>query len=186
MNKNSFIFTIILTAILTCIGVLGAQQFKLIIDGKDVKCDIIVKDGTTYLPLRTISDELGMELKFENSTIYLNTTNSEFDKVILESKLEQPVISNDITIPYDAIEKIMDNEINREFKYGMYGYTITKHSETKYVAEVIYSGSRTSQKMKTHVWIDILNQNDMINYIKNGGNKSGYSFGRSSMSVAAD
>ena len=74
MKKHNFVITILVTAIITSIAVLGAQQYQLIIDGKDIKCDMIVKNGVTYLPLRTISNELGLELKFDNGVIRLNTS----------------------------------------------------------------------------------------------------------------
>lgn len=73
MKKRSLVFTVLVTILITSLVTIGAQQFGLVINGRNVSTDMIVKDGVTYLPLKTISNELGLDLQFKDGTIYLNT-----------------------------------------------------------------------------------------------------------------
>lgn len=76
---SMFVSMVFLSAMAISLTVLAQQQFKLMINGKDVKCDMIVKDGVTYLPLRTISNELGMDLQFKDGVINLNSITTSSD-----------------------------------------------------------------------------------------------------------
>ena len=72
MNRYDFITMILLIVMGVSIVVLGEQEYKFVINGKDVKCNVIVRDGVTYAPLTTISNELGLQLQIDEDTIRLN------------------------------------------------------------------------------------------------------------------
>lgn len=91
MSRMSMFFIVSTITLLTLsLTVLAQQQFKLIINGKNVETNMIVKDGVTYLPLKTISGELGMDLEFQNGVISLNSTSQSTKQVTSGSVIEYP------------------------------------------------------------------------------------------------
>lgn len=98
----------------TSLVALGNQQFRLLINGRDVKTDMIVKDGVTYLPLRTISNELGMDLQFNDGVISLNTSIS-YPSVVTPSL--PPTTTSSTPVVTTPIEPIYKTTYPEKDKY---------------------------------------------------------------------
>ncbi|MDE6357191.1 MAG: hypothetical protein K2L15_01220 [Eubacteriales bacterium] len=71
---------------------------KLIVNGVDTGKGntAFISQGTTYVPLRTVSDALGQDIKWDSSTksIYIN---SKSNSPVLEEPTDIPSISNPTT-----------------------------------------------------------------------------------------
>lgn len=72
---------------------------KLIVNGRDTGkgSTAFISEGTTYVPLRTVSDALGSDIKWDPSTknIYINSNGGN----ALEQPTDLPVINQPATLP---------------------------------------------------------------------------------------
>ncbi len=81
MNKHNMIFIVVLIVMIISKVILASQEHRLIIDGRDIKCDVIRREGVNYIPLNTISNELNLNMDIEDDVIKLDTTlSSKADK----------------------------------------------------------------------------------------------------------
>lgn len=116
MNKKSIFFIIsIITLLVSSLAVLANQQFKLIVNGKEVKTDMIVKDGITYLPLRTISNELGLALEFANGNVVLNSTTPSTSSIATSTTSTQSIVATP-SIPSNISPSVVKPK--GEYKYS--------------------------------------------------------------------
>jgi len=46
----------------------NANQMKVVVDGKDITADNFLYNGTTYLPLRSVSEAMGATVAYDNAT----------------------------------------------------------------------------------------------------------------------
>lgn len=140
MNKKQIVIISSMILILTLsLTVLAQQQFKLIINGKEVKTDMIVKDGVTYLPLRTISNELGLGLEFANGNVILNSTSSTTSPSLPQTTVTPP----QVVVPSNP-STVNPPVINANGKY--------KYSDSPLSMEEILKGGqkRKSQRIETY------------------------------------
>lgn len=77
--KKKLAVSISLAAIIAssfAFGVYAASDIKLIINGKNVATDIQIIDGSSYVPLRVVSESLGADVKWDGDsrTITINGT----------------------------------------------------------------------------------------------------------------
>ncbi len=81
MKKYNVIFIVVLIAMVISKVILASQEYKLIIDGRDIECDMIRREGINYLPVNTISKELNLNMNIDDDVIKLDTTlSSKADK----------------------------------------------------------------------------------------------------------
>lgn len=77
---------------LMLIGFLGSNikassSIEIIMDGKKIESDVapIVKDGRTLVPVRVISEELGLDVKWNNGEVIIsNKDSSELRRIVME------------------------------------------------------------------------------------------------------
>lgn len=62
--------------------------FPLIIDGGRASKDVIVVEGTSYLPVRAAGEMFGYDVGFENNTVLLNQQTKEVDKMLELQKID--------------------------------------------------------------------------------------------------
>lgn len=162
------------------------KDIKIILDGneilpKDSKGNIIepfIIEGTTYLPVRAISESLGLDVKWdkENNIVFLNTTFND-DKYVeqdndmsKENMINQFAKCNNI-----SVKKLKHSETNiyytsstsmeigetkqlKVYTYGNKTYTIDWTSSNNNVASIDENGIVTAKKAgKTKIYADISN-----------------------------
>ena len=69
----SAVTTVVVAASMS-IGAYAATTYNLFINGKMMNSEIIVKNGTTYVPLRLVSESLGANVSFDGKNINVNTS----------------------------------------------------------------------------------------------------------------
>ena len=83
MDKRNYVIAIIVIGIIRGIVIFGEPKYQVVIDGKDIECEMIVEDGVTYLAVRDFSKELGIGVHFEDDIISIDTStlsNNQEDK----------------------------------------------------------------------------------------------------------
>ncbi|NKI24436.1 hypothetical protein HFN20_25125 [Paenibacillus dendritiformis] len=67
--KSRFSIAIGAALLLACAtGVFASGSYKLIVDGKKIDADIRDINGTVYVPLRTVSEALGADVRYEKAS----------------------------------------------------------------------------------------------------------------------
>jgi hypothetical protein len=79
MNKNKKLAILFMACVLVFgigIGVYAASDIRLFINGKQIDSDIQVINGSSYVPLRVVSEALGADVKWDevNRTINIKKT----------------------------------------------------------------------------------------------------------------
>lgn len=80
--------------VVTTAGVLAASQINLVVNGKavtDVEAKVI--DGSTYVPLRAISEMLGAEVGYDSATktAYVNLGQSASVELVIDDLIESNI-----------------------------------------------------------------------------------------------
>lgn len=58
--------------IASAVGKKVTSTMKLVIDGQQAAKDVIIIEGTSYLPVRVSAELFGYDVEYENRTVYLN------------------------------------------------------------------------------------------------------------------
>ncbi|MGM1023790.1 MAG: stalk domain-containing protein [Bacillota bacterium] len=58
----------------TAITAYAASDFKLLINGKPIQADIQIVDGSSYVPLKVVSETLGAEVKWDKDARVISIT----------------------------------------------------------------------------------------------------------------
>ena len=128
IKKKLFVSTIatIVVAGSMSIGAYAATNWKLFINGKEAKSEIIIKNGTTYVPLRLVSESLGAKVSLQGKNIYVDmgkpvegttqpSTNSRSNPAAIGSSLSYK--KKDVFGEYDGklsiVEVIRGSEANQ-------------------------------------------------------------------------
>jgi hypothetical protein len=88
MKKKLFI-TLGLTAIIAtsiAIGAYAASDIKLFINGKLINADLQIVDGSSYVPLRVVSESLGADVKWDGDKREISISGKVDPKSILSDK----------------------------------------------------------------------------------------------------
>lgn len=77
------------------------NSVDIYVDGELVEADNIIYNGTTYLPLRAISDTLGLEVKYDSNfdVVYLTTPVKDIPKVDETTEFKPLLTKEDIDYP---------------------------------------------------------------------------------------
>lgn len=100
MNKKLFISfgLFALIAVSIAFGAYAATDIKLFINGKKIDADLQIVDGSSYVPLRVVSESLGAEVAWDDNTrtITINSKNSTppSEKKDLVTKSDLPYTIN--------------------------------------------------------------------------------------------
>lgn len=94
MNKKikptMFILAITL---FTCVTIFASAKNYLIINGKSIDADIIMKNGVTYVPLRVVSENLNSTVNFVDGVIYVDS--KEEVKNLIDESNNDVVVQNE-------------------------------------------------------------------------------------------
>ena len=105
----SAVTTVVVAASMS-IGAYAATTYNLFINGKMMNSEIIVKNGTTYVPLRLVSESLGANVSFDGKNINVNTSSSsstsESSKPSNTNSRSNPAAG--VSMPYQ-VNDILDN-----------------------------------------------------------------------------
>lgn len=127
MKKKLFI-TLGLVGIIAgsiAIGAYAASDIKLLINGKSITTDVQVIDGSSYVPLRVVSESLGADVKWDGDsrTISINSkTQASSSTVSTPSPTPTPAVTPVLTsspIPkptlqsYEACPEVEGNIFQR-------------------------------------------------------------------------
>ncbi|CAH0120380.1 MULTISPECIES: DUF4352 domain-containing protein [unclassified Paenibacillus] len=153
MKKKAFIIASLacFAAVAFSAGVFAAQDIKLIVNGKTAKADVKTIDGSTYVPLRAVSEMLGAKVDYDPKTktvtitgaagagekenanekagtslrnaAPIGTTVSFSDSGIYE--YEGTLTVNEVIRGEEAWKLVSQNEFNKEPKEG-YEYLLAK------------------------------------------------------------
>lgn len=107
----SAVATVVVAASMS-VGAYAATTYNLFINGKKANSEIIVKNGTTYVPLRLVSESLGAKVSFDGKNINVNTSSSststsESSKPSTTNSRSNPAAIG-VSLPYQ-VNDIMDN-----------------------------------------------------------------------------
>lgn len=94
------------------------QKFKLVINGdeKELSSDPLVYKGTTYLPVRTVFDAIGYEVKYDPNTKTINASGQmEGDATLMNSQGNEE-IEKQIKVWEDQIAKDQKSIQNLQLK----------------------------------------------------------------------
>ena len=69
----------------------NANQIKVVVDGKNITADNFLYNGTTYLPLRAVSEALGKEVAYDSATQTATITSTGTSASELTMLLEPPL-----------------------------------------------------------------------------------------------
>jgi hypothetical protein len=69
----SFVFVIIVSI---AVGAYAASDIKLFINGKQINADLQIVDGSSYVPLRVVSESLGADVKWDDNARTISITSS--------------------------------------------------------------------------------------------------------------
>lgn len=125
---KGFICGILITVILmsTASYAAGVKQkievminsVNLQVNGKAVKSDNILYNGTTYVPLRTVAEMLGREVGWDQKTNTASINDKGYIPMQNDSKKDVPVVNNGKNIYVNLSEQDIQNAIN-EGKKGV-------------------------------------------------------------------
>ncbi|WP_052487199.1 copper amine oxidase N-terminal domain-containing protein [Gordoniibacillus kamchatkensis] len=62
-------------------GVYAASDIRLLVHGKQVNADVRIIDGSSYVPLRAVSEALGMDVNWDNATRTISIKKTKTYKV---------------------------------------------------------------------------------------------------------
>ncbi|MNH75651.1 Telomeric repeat-binding factor 2 [compost metagenome] len=125
MKKKVLIVSgIILIAASLTTGVFAATKYSLIVNGTKINTELKIIDGTTYVPLRTVSEALGAKVSISSNVINITTPaipseNSNIPssptKTLPESSITEDKASR--TNPANLSEKVnfTTNNISEKF-----------------------------------------------------------------------
>jgi hypothetical protein len=77
------------------IGVYAASDIKLIINGKQATADVQIIDGSSYVPLRVVSEMLGANVKWDGDTRTITIAGKDYDP---NTAVKAPVKSYDVNV----------------------------------------------------------------------------------------
>ncbi len=119
--------------------VLTLNSVSLYVDGDLIDSDNILYNGTTYLPIRAISEAIGVEINYDSTTQIVYLTTIEATEVLNSTNLKPMMKIEDITFPknpttVEDFEKVilymMNNDLQSfNIKYSMSKSEFTKQSE---------------------------------------------------------
>jgi len=136
--------------------------FPLIINGQKCDKDVIVIDGTSYLPVRKASEIFGYKVDFKNNEVILSNQNESSSEKKAGDKLKHDIYK--VQAGFETIEKIecimKDNEIY--VAIGMFNNLQRNHE----IGEVIIS---LPNKPNLTIYLDKIINGEDINGIMYGG-----------------
>ncbi|MBD0381270.1 stalk domain-containing protein [Paenibacillus sedimenti] len=107
--------TLIATSVLSltfAAGVYAASSdIKLFINGKQINTDLQVVDGSSYVPLRVVSESLGADVKWDEAarSISINSKSNSTPPSISTAGLPSSVTNKDITITLNKVVQDSDS-----------------------------------------------------------------------------
>lgn len=100
MKRKILVLVGIITIVMTAfsIGVYAASDIKLLINGKQINSEIQIIDGSSYVPLRVVSESLGAEVKWDEGRRIITINSSGSSPTTSDSSSEQTKIKAPLTI----------------------------------------------------------------------------------------
>lgn len=116
---------------------INVQKNKVAIevDGEPIYADNFVLNGTTYVPLRTISEEMGCDVQFDNSTktVAIDSTSTTSSQLLMEyaNKGDLIVQSSYLfdALDYCSLVQAILNDTRANYLGCEWGLSINKNSE---------------------------------------------------------
>ncbi|MBE7012980.1 MAG: trypsin-like serine protease [Ruminococcaceae bacterium] len=81
MKKLIINMTVVAWIIMSCFPVFAQSDIKVYVNGQRVQNEVIVKDGSSYMPLRAVGEALGAQVQWDDESRSVFITLSEDDAV---------------------------------------------------------------------------------------------------------
>lgn len=92
------------------VGAYAASDIKLFINGKTIAADIQIVDGSSYVPLRVVSESLGADVKWDETTRSISiTSKSDQPATQASSETSSSVTVKGITITLNKVTQDSDS-----------------------------------------------------------------------------
>lgn len=158
---------------------LAAQQYTVYVNGNKIDGKVIIQDGTTYVPLRALSEALDCKVDVKNGIINVSNTTSS----IQTSTPSQPTTpttppSNSKTLTQqemlDCFNQMIKKSSVGDGAYKDYNVTITNYSFPKENQMLIEYKAESSWNIKTYKTVFDFTNIEASKVFANGGLLDGY------------
>lgn len=189
MKKKQAILLVIATMLLASLTIFAAQTYTVRVNGNTINGKVIVEKGTTYVPLRAISEALGCNVYVKNGVIDISNgvaTLSDDVKIAEPTSPTTPTKTEVTpTVSNDKESKVSDDKmiefatkcadkIIEEDGLKKTSYEVSKHDDKNYLIKMTHRAKDSTQMMITDYWLIIDDTAIFNTYINDNTRTNGY------------
>ena len=145
-NVKSFICGMLVMGVLSGIAVYAADAWqtinvlpntiKVVVEGKAVQADNFLYDDTTYLPIRAVSEALGLDVQYDGTTSTATISEKKEDNAVMTTSKYTPpaeyINDNAYVLKKDGIYYVLLNFIANKIQDAGYKYKYDDETRTIY------------------------------------------------------